>query len=232
VSLAFFQLTYPSFAKTELPNFSGFPLSDCLFLWLDGDWGNGELRGCRMPRSAGRLPPPAGSPDAGSPFAGRRLLLVRRTSTRLLAARSRLAPAALPPVASLVEALGSRTPSARTHAAATGHRRRTSATLGCSPAAAATSCESVVNRTVARRPISVSADGGEIVRNYWASGLWTQYVICLLLGYLPSDGPLKLMKKGPGKNKRPGCLQPPPRRLLDAPSPSFPSLMAECFLGG
>jgi len=101
----------------------------------------------------------------------------------------------------------------------------------CGPAAA-TSCESVVNRTVARRPISVSADGGEIVRNYWASGLWTQYVICLLLGYLPSDGPLKLMKKGPGKNKRPGCLQPPPRRLLDAPSPSFPSLMAECFLGG
>jgi len=45
----------------------------------------------------------------------------------------------------------------------------------------------------------VSADGGEIVRNYWASGLWTQYVICLLLGYLPSDGPLKLMKKGLGK---------------------------------
>jgi len=181
-----------------------------------------------MPRSAGRLPPPAGSPDAGSPFAGRRLLLVRRTSTRLLAARSRLAPAALPPVASLVEALGSRTPSARTHAAAAGHRRRTSATLG----RLRLFCKSVANRAVARRPISVSADGGEIVRNYWASGLWTQYVICLLLGYLPSDGPLKLMKKGPGKNKRPGCLQPPPRRLLDAPSPSFPSLMAECFLGG
>ena len=67
------------------------------------------------------------------------------------------------------------------------------------PPAATSSCESVANRAVARRPISVSADGGEIVRNYWASGLWTQYVICLLLGYLPSDGPLKLMKKGLGK---------------------------------
>ena len=185
-----------------------------------------------MPRSAGRPPPPAGSPDASSPFAGRRLLLVRRTSTRLLAARSRLAPAALPPVASPVEALGRRMPSACTHAAAAGHRRRASKTLGRPPAAAASSYESVANHAVVRRPISVSADGGEIVRNYWASGLWTQYVICLLLGYLPSDGPLKLMKKGPGKNKRPGRLQPPPRRLLDAPSPSFPSLMAEFFLGG